>query len=463
MTDFLIKFAKIIKNSDRAIYAYEPVDGDTINNGTDLAAYATKKGGGNAVDGMLWAAYSVMLNPSAKAAVARGDIDVEGYFCEAMKDSYKNGITAVSDALNIAEDQYYGEMGQLSMENINTAEQMLATAQINLRNLKAGQDGYKEAVAELDKTKENMLNILLMYPSPKTMIESILNYFFQFLAGFGDGTNWRTHQEIMDGLFKALPELSLSVTLKDWWKYGASKNYHPAMIAENYFRYAVEAGDINRLEFRKDQIIKWMSTARIGGRKEDIFIARQGISDDLWDNYKEQVIEKYQKGARLIKEGVTAWDEEATAAKLEEEDEASEGTDESDASMDDLDDEQIKKIMDDIDEKDIFGGEEYEEQLRKDIKNCERQHQQQGELGPSPLIEDEDEIGSTTLTGAAEDEDDEDEIDSITFDVDDEGPTEGPTEGDDEGPTEGDDEVLTKEQVEMFNKALGIDDDNGNN
>lgn len=439
MTDFFIKFAKIIKDSDRAIYAYEPDDGDTINNGKDLSAYATKKGGGNAVDGMLWAAYSVMLNPSAKAAVARGDIDVKSYFYEAMKDSYQNGITAVSDALNLDDDHYYDEIGQLSINDISTAERMLVLAKANLLNIKAGQDGYKEAVAEMDKARENMLNILLMYPSPKTMIESILNYFFHFLAGFGDGTNWRIHQEIMDGLFEALPELSLSVRLKDWWKYGASKNYHPAMIAENYFRFAVERGDIDRLEFRKDQIIKWMSTARSGRRKDDIFIARQGISDDLWDNYKEQVIEKYQKGVRLIKEGVTTWDDEDyEAAKEEEEQEVRKDRDfleldesDDDMSSDDLTDEQIKNIIseeqnvyNDIDDQDFLGGltkEEYEAQLMKDIDNREQQRET-GPKGPNPLIED-----------AAEEVSESDE-DS--------------------------DSDLTQEQVEMYNQALGIMDTN---
>ena len=86
MTDFFTKLANIVDAADRAIYAYEPEAGDTINNEADLSAYAIRLGNNNAVDGMLWAAYAVMLNPSAKAAVARGDIDVQGYFYAAFKD-----------------------------------------------------------------------------------------------------------------------------------------------------------------------------------------------------------------------------------------------------------------------------------------------------------------------------------------------------------------------------------------
>lgn len=446
MTDFFINFANIVDVADKAIYAYEPEAGDTINNAADLSSYAIRLSGDRAVDGMLWAAYAVMLNPSAKAAVARGDIAVQDYFNQAFKDSYNQGVKAVSAALGINEDpfygDFYGDVGVLAVNNMDAAEQALAMAKDNRRNFRARQDGYKEAVAQLDVAKKNMEKTILMYPSSRVIVESIMSYFFHFLAGFGDGTNFDNREAILDGLFDALPELSLTIKLKDWWRLGAAKNYHPAMIAEIYFRGAVKRSDMDKLDFRKDEIIKWMSTARKpGGKKDDIYIARQGIPDDVWDGYKEQVIQKYQKGVDLIKKGITVWDEEDYAEATEEgqeeirKDKDFLSDDDDDANYDDLTDEQIKKMLGDAEEfyievdkakvdKEVLGGrskEEAEKQLEREIKARKKKREAEDELGPNPFADDE-----------AEEISDEEEEDT----------------GD-----------LTEEQINMYNKALGIYDD----
>lgn len=442
MTDFFINFANIVDVADKAIYAYEPEAGDTINNAADLSSYAIRLSGDKAVDGMLWAAYAVMLNPSAKAAVARGDIAVQDYFYQAFKDSYNQGVKAVSAALGINEDAFYGDVGKLAVNNMDAAEQALAMAKANRRNFRAGQDGYKEAVAQLNVAEKNMEKMILMYPSSRVIVESIMSYFFHFLAGFGDGTNFDNREAILDGLFDALPELSRAIKLKDRRRLGAAKNYHPAMIAEIYFRGAVKRSDMDKLDFRKDQIIKWMSTARKpGGKKDDIYIARQGIPDDVWDGYKEQVIQKYQKGVDLIKKGITVWDEEDYAEAMEEEQEEIRkdkdflSDDDDDANYDDLTDEQIKKMLGDAEEfyievdkakvdKEVLGGrskEEAEKQLEREIKARKKKREAEDELGPNPFADDE-----------AEEISDEEEEDT----------------GD-----------LTEEQINMYNKALGIYDD----
>lgn len=450
MTDFLVNFAHIVDVADKAIYAYEPEADDTINNADELSAYAIRLGQNKAVDGMLWAAYAVMLNPSAKAAVARGNINVEDYFYYAFKDSYDQGVRAVSAALGINEDTYYEDVGGRALDDMDAAEQALTIATANRRNFRAGQDGYKEAVAQLDMAKKNMEKTILMYPSSRVIVESILSYFFHFLAGFGDGTNWKTHQAIQDGLFDALPELSQLVKLKDWWRLGAAKNYHPAMIAEMYFRGAVSRSDIDKLNFRKDQLIKWMSTARKeNGRKHDIYIARQGIPDNIWDGYKEQVIEKYNKGVDLITKGITTWDEEDYDAAMEEEQEETRKDNDflSDDEYDDLTDEQINKMLrdteqfyTDVAEKELLGGrskEEAEKQLEREIRGRKKKRKANGPRGAegsNPFIDD-----------SAKDPDDSSSNDE----------GEEPSSDDEEDDT-GD---LTEEQIEMYNMAFGTDDD----
>ena len=433
MTDIFQRLVTTVENAQFAIYQYNPAPEDTINNGTDLYNVSRQQGGENAIESLRAAAYNAMMNPSAKAAFQRGDLDVEAYFNMQYKGTVDMALHIVADTLGLNEDDYVGGGAfEQAGAMMDAAAEQLSAAKEFRKQFRANQPGYPEAVARLEEAKRAVRSVELAYPSFRDIELTIMMYIFHYLAGYGDGTNWKIKVAIVDGIIDGIQ--SRSINTRDVYNVGAAKNFHPAMIAEVAFGNIVEGprsyvdedsevvdlqpgetsyiGDPNDVEFRYNQIIQWMSSARRpNGRNDDIYIARQKIPDDVWDGYKEQVIQRYQKAVKLINDQVNVWDEasyQAAKAKAAEEarkDEEFLDTEE-DIKLEDLNDKQIdeyekfyNQVDDDEDLEDIS-----EEQTMRDLaayaKQIEKAKQDELTRGQFRAFRDD-------IEEASEDEDDD--------------------------------------------------------
>jgi hypothetical protein len=315
---------------------------------------------------------------------------------------------------------------------MDAAAEQLSAAKEFRKQFRANQPGYPEAVARLEEAKRAVRSVELAYPSFRDIELTIMMYIFHYLAGYGDGTNWKIKVAIVDGIIDGIQ--SHSINTRDVYNVGAAKNFHPAMIAEVAFGNIVEGprsyvdedsevvdlqpgetsyiGDPNDVEFRYNQIIQWMSSARRpNGRNDDIYIARQKIPDDVWDGYKEQVIQRYQKALKLINDQVNVWDEasyQAAKAKAAEEarkDEEFLDTEE-DIKLEDLNDRQIdeyEKFYNQVDDdEDLYSVSE--EQTMRDLaayaKQIEKAKQDELTRGQFRAFRDD-------IEEASEDEDDD--------------------------------------------------------
>ena len=338
MTDKLTILVDRVEASQVGIYPYDPAnnENDYIRNSQDMDAYARRQANGSSLQRMVWAAYTVLKNPSGIDAVLTGAIDVNCYFVSAYKETLRNAIREIRRDLNIGENVDYREgVIDARQAELQTTDMELDAARKDRRNFRSGQEGFQEAKARLEAAELASKNVRLRYPSPNRIEAEILRYIFHFMAAFATPKSVPIKRAIVDALYENTETIfrpgwpSLEETRKypdrdiRFGELYPAAHYDPSALAAYKFEYAELAGDDIKLEFHYRGILDWMGwdmrtqsfslnkdgSPKKGARKRngkafDRFIARQNISDSDWLIIKQSVDQQYQQTLDNIKQGV---------------------------------------------------------------------------------------------------------------------------------------------------------------
>lgn len=338
MTDKLTILVDRVEGSQVGIYPYDPAvnENDYIRNSQDMDDYARRQAGDSSLQRIIWAAYSVLKNPSGTEAVLSGAIDVNCYFASAYRETLRNAIQEIRRDLNIDDNVTFHE-GVLNarQEELQSTDQELEAAKQNRRQFRSGQDGFQEAKARLEAAEQASKNLRLRYPFPNRVEAEILRYLFHFMAAFATPKSVPIKRAIVAALYENTenpfrpgmpkPEEVRKYPDRDirFGELYPDAHFDPSALAAYKFESAELQGDDIKLEWWYHNILDWMGwdmrtqkfslnrdgSPKKGARKSngkafDRFIARQNISDSDWLIIKQSVDQQYRQTLKNIEQGL---------------------------------------------------------------------------------------------------------------------------------------------------------------
>lgn len=338
MTDKLTNLVDRVEESQVGIYPYDPTydENDYIDGPQDLDEYARRRAGDSSINRMVWAAYSVLKNPSGIEAVLSHKIDVNCYFVSAYRETLKNAIQEIRRDLNI-DDNVYLDEGVLNArrEELQSTDQELEAAKVNRRQFRSGQDGFQAAKARLEAAEQASKNLRLRYPNINRVEAEILRYLFHFMAAFATPKSVPIKSAIVLALYKntktpfrpGLPSAEEVRSDPDRYIHFGElypdAHFDPSAAAALKFESAELQGDDDKVEYWYRTILDWMGwdrrtqsfplkrdgSPKTGARKSngklfDRFIARQNISNDVWLKIKQSVDKQYKQTLENIEQGI---------------------------------------------------------------------------------------------------------------------------------------------------------------
>jgi len=338
MTNVLKELVDQVERSQFGIYPYDPEsnENDYIRNSQDMDAYARRQAGDSSLQRIVWAAYTVLKNPSGIDAVLSGAIDVKCYFVSAYKEALRNAIEEIRRNLNIGDNvDYIDGIYDARQAELQNTDQELDAAKQNRRNFRSGQDGFQEAKARLEAAELASKMVWLRYPSPNRIEAEILRYLFHFFAAFVTPKSVPIKIALVAALYDNTettfkPGLPSPEEIRKYPDRDIRFNelypdahFDPSALAAFKFELAELQGDDIKLEYWYRTILDWMGwdmrtqkfslnrdgSPKTGARKKngkafDRFIARQNISDSDWLTLKLSVDQQYKQTLDNINQGV---------------------------------------------------------------------------------------------------------------------------------------------------------------